>query len=431
MFCTSDLAGQTRGKGVPAAHLEARLKQGLGWTPTNSMITAFGEIAPGPWGPFGDVALAPDPASRFDVEIDGAIVETVYMADIETPEGAPWPVCPRGFAKRMLGALESRHGLRLKAAYEHEFALQDGVDARPNRSYALDAVRQRRAFAERFLAALEAGGAEPECFMAEYGPNQFEAVTAPAPGVRAADRAVAVREIARAVAASLDAQASFTPLVDPDGVGNGVHAHFGLIDAASGAAANHQPDQPLELDPRAGSFLAGVLAKLPAILALTAPSVISYLRLSPNRWSATHNNLGVQDREAALRICPTFQRNPKPRAEQFHFEYRAADAAASPYMVLGALVAAGLHGLDRNLPAPTPLAGAPANASAEELRAANVSPLPASLTEALDNLEADADLRDLLGAEMIEAYLAHKRFEITLVDGLSPEELCRRYGEVY
>lgn len=431
MVCTSDLAGQTRGKGAPAGRLASILSDGVAWTPTNSMITAFGVIAPGPWGPFGDVIMAPDPDSRFDVVIGGETVETTLMADIETPDGALWPVCPRGFAKRMLAALEDRHGLKLNVAFEHEFTFEDGQPPAENGSYALLDVRRRRRFAEAYLAALDAAGASAEAFMAEFGPNQYEIVTPPAIGIAGADRAVAVREVARAVAFDQDARTSFTPLVDPDGVGNGVHIHFSLADAATGAPANYDPDGPCELDARAASFLAGVLAKLPAILALTAPSVISYLRLQPNRWSATHANLGLQDREAAVRICPTFDRRAKSRADQFHFELRAADGAASPYLALGALVAAGLHGLDHGLPAPRPLEGAPSDHSTEKLTAAGVAPLPSSLAEALDRLEADADVTAALGPDLIGAYLAHKRFEIDLLGELEPRELCRRYLEVY
>ena len=50
MVCTSDIGGQVRGKGFPASDLEARLRGGIGWTPTNIMITAFGPNAGSPWG---------------------------------------------------------------------------------------------------------------------------------------------------------------------------------------------------------------------------------------------------------------------------------------------------------------------------------------------------------------------------------------------
>ena len=431
MFCTNDLAGQTRGKGVPAADLEARIAQGVGWTPTNSMITCFGQIAPSPWGPFGDLVLAPDALARFDVTVDGDIAETVFLADIETPDGAPWPVCPRGFAKRMLGELEMRHGLKLRAAFEHEFMIADGVPGLSHGSYALADVSRRRPLLEAYLNALEAARLNPESLMAEYGPNQYEVVVGPAEGVAIADRAIAVREIGRAVARRHEARMSFAPIADAAGVGTGAHLHFGLIDAKSGKPHNYDPDGSAEMSGQAASFVAGILNKLPSILALTAASAVSYLRLSPNRWSATHANLGIRDREAAVRICPTFERTGKPVADQFHFEFRAADCAASPYLVLGAVVAAGLYGLNARLPAPKPLDGAPSAASEAELQAAGVRPLPHSLDDALDCLEVDSDIAAFLGAELHGAYLAHKRFEASLVADLDDQTRCDRYFEVY
>jgi len=83
---------------------------------------------------------------------------------------------------------------------------------------------------------------------------------------------------------------------------------------------------------------------------MTAPSVPSYFRLTPHRWSPTYNNFGYRDRESAVRICPVFMPGtPDDVARKFHFEYRAADAAASPYLVLAALLKAGLTGLDEGL----------------------------------------------------------------------------------
>jgi len=55
--------------------------------------------------------------------------------------------------------------------------------------------------------------------------------------------------------------------------------------------------------------------------------LISYGRLVPHRWSAAFDNLGVQDREAAVRICPVRRLGGSDVAAQFHFEVRACDAA--------------------------------------------------------------------------------------------------------
>jgi glutamine synthetase len=430
MICTSDLSGQVRGKGFPVSDLESRLVKGIGWTPTNSMITAHGPIAPSPWGPFGDLVLTPAPETRVRVDYgSNHAAEHFVMADIMHLDGTPWPVCPRGFLKRGLAALKDRHGLTLKAAFEHEF-LYDAVEERPNASYALDAFRRQDRFAENYLGALKQAGIELDTFMPEYGPMQYEVTVGPAVGVAAADQAVAVRELARGTAFREGGRASFTPILRPDSVGNGVHVHFSLRNA-NGAPVNHDAKHPQGMSKTAGAFVAGILEKLPAITALTAAGSISYLRLTPNRWSAAYNNLGFRDREAGVRICPVFGGAKADVAEQFHFEYRAADAAASPYLVLGAIVAAGLWGLDKGFGIPAVCEGAPQNMTDEQRSNMGIVRLPQSLEEALDRFEGDEDLAETIGADLKAAYLAHKRYEAGIMRDLTPEDQCMRYRAAY
>jgi glutamine synthetase len=431
MLCTCDLAGQVRGKGFPLSDLAERLVRGIGWTPTNSMITAHGPIAPSPWGPFGDLVLKPDPDTRVRIDFgkDHA-AEHFIVGDICQLDGTPWEVCPRGFVKKVLDALEDRHGLAVKAAFEHEFVLES-VEERPNASYALDSFRRQDLFAEHFLGALKEAGITLDTFMPEYGPKQYEVTIGPAIGVRSADHAVAVREIARAVAVRLGSRASFTPILRPDAVGNGVHLHFSLQEASTGRPASHDPDAAHGLSTQAGAFIAGILQKLPAITAVTAPSSISCLRLTPNRWSAAYNNLGFRDREAGVRICPVFTTAADEIARQYHFEFRAADAAGSPYLVLGAILAAGLYGLDAGLPVAEVCTGAPQDMAEDDLTKLGIVRLPTSLGEALDAFEADDDLAALFGPELKSAYLAHKRFEDALMQEFSPAEQCEKYRLAY
>lgn len=431
MICTSDLAGQVRGKGFPAAELFDRLERGVGWTPTNSQITALGTIAPSPWGPFGDLCLRPDPDAHFRFDLDdGHAAENFVLGDILNLDGTPWEVCPRGFLKRALAALEERHGLKMRVAFEHEF-VHEGVEERLNASYALDAFRRQDLFAGTFLGALRAVGIEPDTFSPEYGPTQYEITVAPAEGLRAADQAVAVREIARAVAFRLGHRVSFTPILRPDSVGNGVHVHFSLVEADSGRPVDHDPDRPYGISGRAGAFLAGIARKMPAIVAVTAAAPISYLRLVPHRWSAAYNNVGLNDREAGVRICPVFPGAGVPIAEQFHFEYRAADAAASPYLLLGILVAAGLFGLDGDLPLPAVTDSDPAVMEPAERARLGVERLPLTLREALDVFAAEPDLTDLVGRELKTAYVAHKGFEATAMADVPIDDQCIHYRLLY
>src|SRR5947207_11014385 len=270
MLCTSDIAGQIRGKGFPASDLAARLAKGIGWTPTNIMISAHGAIAPSPWGALGDLVIKPDPATRVRVDFGSdQAAEHFIMGDLCHMDGTPWPVCPRGFLKRVIEAIETRHRLKEKASFKHE-SIYEAVEERPNASYALDAFRRQNLFAETYLGALKAAGLTLDTFMPEYGPMQYEVTVGPTIGVTAADQAVAVREIARAVACRMGSRVSFTPILRPDAVGNGVHVHFSLVDAGTGAAVNHDSHHPQGISDKHGRFIAGMVGKTAAITAVDA-----------------------------------------------------------------------------------------------------------------------------------------------------------------
>ena len=190
-----------------------------------------------------------------------------------------------------------------------------------------------------------------------------------------------------------------------------------LVDTA-GRPATHAPGESMDLSKPAQHFFAGILHHMPAICAVTAPSPVSYLRLVPNAWAPTMIDLVHQDRGATLRICPTFAAtSPTELARQFHVEFRATDAAASPYLALGAVIFAGVDGIRRNLPLPTP--------------GGRTEHLPRSLPDALDRLAASETVTGWFGPMHCDAYMRFKRVEAEKVAGVSPAELCARYAEVY
>lgn len=430
MVCTCDIAGQVRGKGFPARALPERLVRGVGWTPTNSMITTLGPIGDSPFGALGDVMLVPDPATEVNVDFgDGSPPEHFFLGDLRTTAGAPWDCCPRHFLRRALTDLEQVAGLRLFAAFEQEF-IYTGVDNRPGDGYGLDAYRRQAEFAEALTHALRTAGVQPDTFLAEYGPRQYEVTCTPAYGIAAADQAVIVREMARATAFRLGHRASFTPILDPDGVGNGVHIHLSFRDAA-GRPCTYDPQDRYGLSTPAQQFMAGVLQHLNALCAVTAPSVVSYLRLTPNRWAPTVGNIAIQDREASLRVCPLFAVPGAEAPLQCNVEFRPADAAASPYLALGALVHAGVDGLRKGLQLPEPTTRPASRMAAEELAATGLKPLPGSLHEALAALEATPEAQNWFGPVFLDAYLRHKRSENQLLADLDPAEQCQRYALAY
>lgn len=430
MACICDYAGQVRGKGFLYQDLEKRLRRGVGLAPTNLMITAFGAIVETPWAARGELLVMPDAATEVRIGLDGDRPdERFILGDLCELDGTPWECCPRDWLRRALAALKSEFGLRLNAAFEHEFHYS-GAKPRLGDAYSLDSMRLQGAFAQTLMHALEANGIEPEMVMPEYGPQQFEVTCAPAVGLEAADRAVRLREIVRAVARAHGEKATFAPVMGMGLVGNGVHIHFSLQDTA-GRSVTYDPDRPSSIGEGAAHFVAGILDAMPSIVALTAPSTISYERLQPNRWSASYNNLADKDREAGVRICPLPAVGGVDPAKSFNLEYRAADAAACPYLALGALAWAGLEGLRRKRALPAPTSGDPGAMPAEAREAAGLRRLPASLGAALDAFENDARVLEWMGREFRDAYLMHKRSEVALVRDLDPEEQVRRYAETY
>lgn len=408
-----DWSGIVRGKAFPQADTETRLKKGVGLTHSNIMMSCFGPIYTTPFGTTGDLILRPDPQVRVEVPFDDGTAERFYLGDIANTDGTPWDYCPRTFLKRGLEAL-AKFGLTLRASFEQEFVLT-GVEDRPGATYALDAFRRQGSFGETLMAAVRAAGFTPDSFLPEYGARQFEVTLAPEQGVRAADAAVVLREMARAVAWRTGQRAIFAPMLTPGGIGNGSHIHLSLWQGDHPVTYDAASDRCISK--RVAPFFAGVLAHLPAISAFAAPSVASYYRLTPNRWAPVHADLAVQDRGAALRVAPVFPTSPEAVARQFNLEFRVADGASCPYLALGALVWAGIDGLVHELTLPT--GGAAARL------------LPRSLEEALAAFQTDESAASWWSSDARSAYLAFKRAEIKAVEGLSPEEICQRYAAVY
>jgi glutamine synthetase len=410
---TSDLSGHFRGKSFPAADLPAKMQRGVGEAPTNMFLGAFGPIQFTPFGTVGEVFLVPDPTTRVSVSFENDSREFFLIADIKTADGAAWSFCPRQVLRRALGELTAETGLALYATFEQEF-LYTGVPPHPRRPYELEQLRRQGLFGETLLAAMRQAGVIPESFLAEYGPQQFEVTSAPAVGLRAADDAVITRELTRAVAHRLGQSVSFTPIPTPDGVGNGTHIHFSFLDR-DGRPVLYDDRRPWSLSELGRHFVAGIVHHLPALCAVTTPSVASYFRLRPNRWAPVYADAHPLDRGAAVRIAPLNATEAVERARQCNIEFRVADATASPYLALGMMVQAGLDGIRQK----------------SEIDPGDHRALPTSLAQALMLLENTPAARSWLGADLLSGYLSFKRAEVEALQNLEESEICRRYAEVY
>ena len=133
------------------------------------------------------------------------------------------------------------------------------------------------------------------------------------------------------------------------------------------------------------SICSGILHHAGCVAALSSLSIVSLERLKPHNWSAAYRCIGSQNREAAVRICLT-PAGVDPK-EFLHAELRIGDATASPYLHLGAIVHAGIDGIEMSRELRRFIQSDPDDMSGDELAGLGVKRLPHLLEEALDELD--------------------------------------------
>lgn len=423
-----DLGAILRTRPIPLDHLAAKRRHGMGFATAGAAITPFDGIVPNPWGPVDEMRLVPvEGGSAYVPPWDRHPAMHLHLTRALSLNGEPGNWCPRNFCEAALQVLEREIGWTLWSAFEHEFTIIEPA-IRFGGVYSVEALRAVAPFARAATAALRP--LELECFEPEFGRGQFEVSCSPQGGVGGADRAVLTREVLREVARRHEMRLTFSPKPSPDAVGSGMHIHFSFRDR-SGRPALHDPDRPAGVTAATASFIGGVLRHVGALTAIGAPTPVSYLRLGPGHWSCGFSAFGVQNREAALRVCPSPDRARDAAAAATNLELRIPDGTCNPYLALGAIALAGLAGIRENLPLPPILDQDPARLADSERRRLGVEALPSSLSAALDALEADSIAKQWMPAPLHATFVAIKRFEAERFRDAAPLDLTRTYSQIY
>jgi glutamine synthetase len=420
-----DPSAIVRVKTVPVARLAEVATSGVGLSTLFDVAMSNDRFAllPGSIdGPSGDLRLRPDL---------GATVPLAAMpgwawapVDQYTQEGEPFPACPRTFARRVVGAYASRD-LSVRAAFELEFSIgrrrDDGrfEPAHRGPGYSDIALVENHDFALELITAMEEQGLRLQQFHPEYADGQFELSIAPLDPVAAADAAMVTRQTVRAVARRHGLVASFAPQVEA-GTGNGTHLHLSLWEGEDNLLSGG--DGPAGMQERGESFVAGILQEMAALVGVTAPSCLSYLRLQPHHWSGAMRCWGTENREAALRFIAGT--TPATRSAA-NVEVKPVDGTANPYLAIGAVLAAAAHGLDLGERLPPSTEEDPTELADDVRAARGVEQLPASLSDAAERLAGSSVLRDAMGGFLFETFLATRRGEVEQYSGLDDDELIR------
>jgi glutamine synthetase len=408
-----DNAGLSRAKAVTPRSLPGALRYGFGMTVGQQALPMMVDavIPETGLGAVGEVRLKPDLAAAAVLPFTNG--QVLLPCDMQTLTGEVWSHCPRSFLKRQLDALAAL-GYTLRASFENEFYLfrpdgTGGWQPLDETVYAtLDAYDTTGPFLDEALSALTATGLEPESYYPESGPGQQEIAIAPALGVGAADRQVLFKTVIRSVARRQGLRASFCAKPVETGAGSGCHLHLSLV--RNGENAFYDGADSLGLSPLAYHAIGGLLGHAAGLCALTVPSVNSYRRLQPGWWAGAYACYGLDHREASIRVL-SGHLMPGAGGASAHFELKSVDGSCNPYLALGGAVAAMLDGIGRQVSPGPALTGAPGEVIQLPDHAERITPLPTSLTQAADALEADAVLGAALGDDLRRSFLAVRRFE--------------------
>ncbi len=326
--------------------------------------------------------------------------------------GQPLETCSRQLLKKQTDALAER-GLTLWAGIEPEFFLlkknasgswvvADAQDDLSKPSYDLRAIHRHRDYLEDMRATLTALGFELEQIDHEDANGQYEINYRFDNALAAADRYMLFKLAAHAVAERHGFTFSTMPKPLANAPGSGLHFHLSLQDR-SGKFVMADETGALGLSTLGHQFAAGLLHHADALTALCAPTVNSYKRLassaslSGTTWSPVWKTIGDNNRTCLVRTVAG------------RMEWRLPDPSCNVYTALAGVLAAGLHGVDAQLPAVPPCTEDLYERKASG--AAMPATLPRDLQAALHALTEDSTLTQLIGPAFIEQFLRCKQGE--------------------
>ena len=325
-------------------------------------------------------------------------------------EGVPFFADPRHRLAAVVERLAAQ-GLTPVVAFELEFYLvkpgvPGGPDGRPvtvyseragpewQNMYGVSDLNDYRPIFDDIHRAAELQGVAADAIISEAAPGQFEVnLHHRADALAAADDAVLLRRLIKAVAKNHGLEATFMAKPFIKWPGNGMHVHASLLDRDGVNLFGRAEDG----ETRLREAVAGLISTMPAGLALFVPSWNGYRRLQPGSYAPTRATWGENNRSVAVRL-------PAARGEARRVEHRISGADANPYLVLAAVLSGINHGLQHGLRPPAPVDG---NAYEEP------SPLLArTMKEAIVAFEHADFIRQTLGADFRKLYADIKRTEV-------------------
>jgi glutamine synthetase len=404
----ADLIGVDRGRDVLLDELERVMGHGLAFCRAVFHTSPMGDVVPVAGGldaGLPDISVTPDLATLTPLPWEPGAAWCV--GDTFGPDGVPAPESPREVARRVSDHL-AELGLTAVIGPELEFFVcePDGAGSwrryadEPGNVYVVGRKGDPRGLLLTMLRHLRDAGLRVTAANHEFSAGQFEINLDHSELVDSADRAFRLKSAVQEIARHHGLLATFMAKPFNDEGGSGFHLHASLVDSSGQNVFGASDDEggPQGLSQRGRAAIAGVLAHAPALAALLNPTINSYKRFGPDTLAPWLIDWGLDNRSAMVRI-------PPERGAAARMEVRLGDATANPYLAAAAVGAAAYLGVRDGLEPPEPLEGYGYDPSKAQL-------LPQRLSDALDALEADTALHEVLGEHFVRSFLTYKRNEV-------------------
>ncbi len=356
---------------------------------------------------YGDFVLRPDPATlRLLPWHPGS---ALVLADLEWLDGSPVAASPRQILRRQLDRLAER-GWTAMVGTELELLVfddsyEDAWDRgyrgltpanRYNVDYSLLGTGRIEPLLRRIRNDMTGAGMVVESAKGECNLGQHEIAFRYADALTTADNHSVYKTGAKEIAAQEGVAISFMAKFD-EREGNSCHVHLSLRDESGRPVFAGERDG---FSPAFEQFLAGQLDALAELTLLLAPNINSYKRFAAGSFAPTSIAWGHDNRTCALRVVG--------RGSSLRFEHRVPGGDVNPYLAIAAIVAAGLDGIERDLPLPPPTAG--------NAYAGDAPRVPATLRDAADLFGRSDLARKAFGDEVVDHYLNMARVEQATFD---------------
>ena len=392
----TDVLGMVKSVTIPVALFEKVIDHGQ-WI-DGSSIAGFTRIAE------SDMYLMPDLSTYAVLPWTvGDYTTARVLCWVYLPTGEPFPGDPRGVLLRQLQKL-AKLGYTYKTGPELEFFLfeksgHDVVELPHDRAGYFDFSTDLGYTVRKEMSqALADMGIEVEASHHEVAIGQHEIDFEYGDPIVTADRALTFKYILKATAAAHGLHATFMPKPQAGINGSGMHVHqsFGWLTQKGNAFVDES--DPYGLSKIAKSFIAGQLKHARGLCSVIAPLVNSYHRLVPGFEAPVYVAWARTNRSALIRV-PAIRGG---HTAATRIELRCPDPSCNPYLAFAAMLAAGMDGIENDIPLPEPVEENLYHFTDEDLKRRNIPTLPATLGEAVEETMADPVIVEALGSHVAD-----------------------------